>query len=97
MSKPGVVLFAHGARDPKWSEPFESLARRFAALAPDVPVSLVYLDFMSPDLPSAVRALTARSCDAITIVPAFLGVGGHVRQDVPAIVEATVWSPLAFF
>ncbi|MFO1309094.1 MAG: CbiX/SirB N-terminal domain-containing protein [Burkholderiales bacterium] len=88
MSKPGVVLFAHGARDPKWSEPFESLARRFAALAPDVPVSLAYLDFMSPDLPGAVRALAARGCDAITIVPAFLGVGGHVRQDVPAIVEA---------
>ena len=88
MSKPGVVLFAHGARDPKWSEPFESLAARFAALEPDVPLSLAYLDFMTPDLPGAVRALLAKGCDAITIVPAFLGVGGHVRRDVPEIVEA---------
>jgi sirohydrochlorin cobaltochelatase len=88
MSKPGVVLFAHGARDPKWSEPFESLAARFAVLEPDVPLSLAYLDFMTPDLPGAVRALVARGCDAITIVPAFLGVGGHVRRDVPEIVEA---------
>ena len=78
MSKPGVVLFAHGARDPKWSEPFESLAARFAALEPDVPLSLAYLDFMTPDLPGAVRALIARGCDAITIVPAFLGVGGAI-------------------
>ena len=88
MSKPGVVLFAHGARDPKWSEPFESLGARFAALEPDVPLSLAYLDFMTPDLPGAVRALLAKGCDAITIVPAFLGVGGHVRRDVPEIVEA---------
>ena len=88
MSKRGVVLFAHGARDPKWSEPFESLAERFEALAPDVPVSLAYLDFMTPDLPAAVRALVAKGCVAITIVPAFLGVGGHVRRDVPEIVEA---------
>ena len=88
MPKPGVVLFAHGARDPKWSEPFESLAARFAVLEPDVPLSLAYLDFMTPDLPGAVRALVARGCDAITIVPAFLGVGGHVRRDVPEIVEA---------
>lgn len=87
MSTRGVVLFAHGARDPKWSEPFESLAARFAALEPDVPLSLAYLDFMTPDLPGAVRALVARGCDAITIVPAFLGVGGHVRRDVPEIVE----------
>ena len=88
MARRGVVLFAHGARDPNWSEPFESLARRFAALAPDVPVSLAYLDFMTPDLPGAVRALAALGCDAVTIVPAFLGVGGHVRRDVPQIVEA---------
>ena len=88
MSKRGVVLFAHGARDPKWSEPFESLAGRFEALEPDVPVSLAYLDFMTPDLPGAVRALVAKGCVAITIVPAFLGVGGHVRRDVPEIVEA---------
>ena len=88
MTTRGVVLFAHGARDPKWSEPFESLAARFAVLEPDVPLSLAYLDFMTPDLPGAVRALVARGCDAITIVPAFLGVGRHVRRDVPEIVEA---------
>mgnify|MGYP003391068247 CR=1 FL=1 len=88
MSIRGVILFAHGARDPKWSEPFESLAARFAALEPAVPLSLAYLDFMTPDLPAAVRTLVGRGCDAITIVPAFLGVGGHVRRDVPQIVEA---------
>jgi len=43
---------------------------------------------MAPDLGGAARALVARGCRAITVVPAFLGVGGHVRRDVPALVDA---------
>ena len=88
MSKPGVVLFAHGARDPKWSEPFESRAARFAARAPAGPRARAARAVIAPARPGPGRALVARGCDAITIVPAFLGVGGHVRRDVPEIVEA---------
>jgi sirohydrochlorin ferrochelatase len=33
MATRGVILFAHGARDPGWSEPIEALRDRFAALA----------------------------------------------------------------
>jgi sirohydrochlorin cobaltochelatase len=88
MSRRGVILLAHGARDPRWSEPFESLARRYVALEPGVPLALAYLEFMAPDLPEAVDGLVARGCDEIVVVPAFLGVGGHVRSDVPKLVEA---------
>jgi sirohydrochlorin cobaltochelatase len=86
MPQRGVILLAHGARDPRWSEPFESLAARFHALAPEVPLALAYLDFMTPDLPEATRSLVARGCAEITVIPAFLGVGGHVRRDVPALI-----------
>lgn len=88
MSRRGVILLAHGARDPRWSEPFEALAARFASLAPDVPLALAYLEFMSPDLPGAADRLVERGCDEIVVVPAFLGVGGHVRSDVPKLVDA---------
>ena len=88
MGKRGVILLAHGARDPGWSAPFESLAARFSSLAPDTPLALAYLDFMTPDLAGAARGLVDRGCDAIAVVPAFLGVGGHVRRDVPAALDA---------
>ena len=29
-----IVLFAHGARDPRWAEPFEAIAARIRAAAP---------------------------------------------------------------
>jgi len=88
MATRGVILLAHGARDPRWSEPFEALRERFAALAPDVPVALAFLELMTPDLAGAARALVAQGCRALTVVPVFLGVGGHVRRDVPALVAA---------
>jgi len=30
----GLVLLAHGARDPAWAAPFEAIARRVRALWP---------------------------------------------------------------
>ena len=86
MSKHGIILFGHGARDPRWAEPFERLAAKLRASRGD-PVSLAFLELMTPDLPTAVAALAADGCDAITVVPVFFGQGGHVRRDLPEIVE----------
>ncbi|WP_244814104.1 sirohydrochlorin chelatase [Caballeronia sp. Lep1P3] len=86
MNRHGIILFGHGARDPRWAEPFERLAQKLRAMRGD-PVSLAFLELMTPDLPSAVDAQAADGCDAITVVPVFFGQGGHVRRDLPEIVE----------
>jgi sirohydrochlorin cobaltochelatase len=83
----GLVLFAHGARDPRWREPFERLAAKARAARPDVAVSLAFLELMDPRLDAAIDDLASRGCSAIRIVPVFLGQGGHVREDLPAAVE----------
>jgi sirohydrochlorin cobaltochelatase len=83
----GLVLFAHGARDPRWREPFERLERKVQALRPHLAVSLAFLELMNPDLDQAVDVLVASGCTAIRVVPVFLGQGGHVREDLPAAVE----------
>lgn len=85
MDKHGIILFGHGARDPRWAEPFERLAAKLRA-ARGEPVSLAFLELMTPDLPAAVAAQVADGCDAITVVPVFFGQGGHVRKDLPEIV-----------
>lgn len=85
MDKHGIILFGHGARDPRWAEPFERLAAKLRA-ARSEPVSLAFLELMAPDLPAAVASQVADGCDAITVVPVFFGQGGHVRKDLPEIV-----------
>jgi sirohydrochlorin cobaltochelatase len=83
----GLVLFAHGARDPAWAAPFEAVATRVRARRPQWHVVLAYLELMTPDLPHAAAALVQAGCRRIRIVPMFLGSGGHVRRDLPALVQ----------
>jgi sirohydrochlorin cobaltochelatase len=47
---------------------------------------LAYLEFMAPDLGTAIDAHVARGHRAVRVVPLFLGPGGHLRSDVPALV-----------
>lgn len=88
MSKTGVLLFAHGARDPAWARPFEQVAERLRALQPQAEVRLAFLEFMSPAMAEAGRALAEAGCTRIEVVPLFLGAGGHVRKDVPQLIDA---------
>ena len=84
----GLLLFAHGARDPLWARPFEAVAARLRERAPGRPVALAYLEFMAPGMAQAGAALSAAGCATVSVVPLFLGAGGHVRKDVPALLEA---------
>ena len=87
-SRVGLVLFAHGARDPRWAEPFDRLRRKVESARPGYAVRLAYLELMAPDLGSAVAELVDAGCQSVRIVPIFLGQGGHVRNDLPALVQA---------
>jgi sirohydrochlorin cobaltochelatase len=86
VSTPGLILFAHGARDPRWVEPFERLRAKVAARESGVPVVLAFLELITPDLETAASDLVDRGCTALTIVPVFLGRGGHVRHDLPELI-----------
>jgi sirohydrochlorin cobaltochelatase len=91
----GLLLFAHGARDPNWALPFNAVARQCrlalgeAADAADTAsssrVQLAFLEFMAPDLPEAAQLLAASGCSRVVVVPLFLGAGGHVRKDLPRL------------
>ncbi len=83
-----VVLLAHGARDAQWRAPFDAVATALRARAPALEVRLAFLEFMAPDLPSALAETAATGITGIDVVPLFLGAGGHVRRDVPRLIDA---------
>jgi sirohydrochlorin cobaltochelatase len=87
MATQGLILFAHGARDPRWALPFEQVATRVRALRPRLVVTLAYLELMPPGLQDAGRALADAGCRVVTVLPLFLGAGGHVRKDLPALLD----------
>jgi sirohydrochlorin cobaltochelatase len=82
-----LILFAHGARAASWALPFQRLRELTASQRPDVAVSLAFLELMTPSLPDEAAALVARGVRDLTIVPIFLGQGGHLLRDLPLLVE----------
>jgi sirohydrochlorin cobaltochelatase len=88
MPARGLVLFAHGARDARWAEPFAAVVERVQAARPDVAVTLAFLEHLRPDLADALRNLAEQGVDHVRVVPLFFGRGGHLREDFPVMLEA---------
>ena len=83
-----IILFAHGSRDPLWHKPIQAVAARIANRAPDTPVRCAYLELTEPDLPHVANTLIAEGANSLCIVPLFLGVGRHAREDLPALIHS---------
>lgn len=85
-----LILFAHGARDPEWARPVQAVAQRLQRQNPDLTVAVAFLEFMAPTLPEAVAMLAhqTQGLTQIDILPFFIAQGGHLRQDVPLMLEA---------
>jgi sirohydrochlorin cobaltochelatase len=88
VSRHAVILFAHGARDARWAEPFVRIASKVRAQAPRLPLELAYLEHLEPSLEQASRRLAKLGVTTIRVVPLFLGRGGHLRVEVPRLVAA---------
>jgi sirohydrochlorin cobaltochelatase len=84
--KHGIILFGHGARDPRWAEPFERLAAKLGSQHGG-PVGLAFLELMTPNLADAISAQANEGCLAVTVIPVFFGQGGHVRRDLPELLD----------
>jgi sirohydrochlorin cobaltochelatase len=85
--KEGIVLFAHGSKDPEWCRPFEAIALSLKKRLPAVAVAMAYLEH-GASLHEAVGALAAKGAASVRIVPVFLGQGGHVKEDLPRLFAA---------
>jgi sirohydrochlorin cobaltochelatase len=82
-----ILLFAHGARDPSWAEPFRRIVVRLRHKQPAMRVELAFLEMMQPTLAAAVGGLAADGIRHITVVPLFLAQGGHLKEDLPRLLD----------
>lgn len=85
--KSALVLFAHGARDAQWSEPFRAMQKAVASRRPDLTVRLAFLEIMEPALADCVARLAGEGHGRIVIAPLFLAQGGHLRKDLPRLLK----------
>jgi sirohydrochlorin cobaltochelatase len=85
--KTGIVLFAHGSRDPLWHAPIQAVQQRIQNQAPALLVRSAYLELTEPALPDCVHEMIALGIRRIRILPLFLGMGRHAREDLPRLID----------
>lgn len=82
----GVLLFGHGSRDPAWRKPMDEVADRIRHRSPHTPVTCAFLELQAPDFAEGVDGLVAQGARTVQVLPMFLGVGKHAREDLPSLV-----------
>lgn len=70
-----------------WRKPIEAVASRASQREPDIHVRCAYLELMEPGLAACAAELAALGVLSITVVPLFLGVGKHAREDLPVLID----------
>lgn len=83
----GLILFGHGARDARWAEPFHRLRDMIVSDQPRLRVATAFLELMEPSLEQVIDEWVDEGILEVTVVPVFLGQGGHVRRDLPQLIE----------
>lgn len=83
----GVLICGHGSRDPVAADEFSRLIRRLRERMPQYAVEHGCLEFAQPDLRAGLDALRSAGVTRILAVPALLFAAGHVRRDIPALLE----------
>ncbi len=82
-----TVLFGHGSSDPAWRIPIDKVAQTMLEADPQAQVRCAFLERTEPDLVTTVAELVQKGVNQITIVPMFLGIGRHAREDMPLLVN----------
>jgi sirohydrochlorin cobaltochelatase len=83
-----LVLFAHGARDPRWSASLDALAAAIRARTGQASVRTAFLELQTPTLLEALEAAASEGARRIHVVPVFWAGAGHIENDLPPILAA---------
>jgi len=87
VSGTGVMICGHGSRDPEACAEFARLVAAVRPHFPDWPVEMGYLEFARPTLREGLDRLRARGVRRVLALPAMLFAAGHVKNDVPSVLN----------
>lgn len=84
---PAVLLIGHGTRIAAGVAEFRMLADQLQQALPDRICLAGFLELVAPDLTEALESLRQRGIRRITALPALLMAAGHVKNDIPALLN----------
>ena len=88
MARIGVMVCGHGSRDVAAVEEFHGLVGKLAERLPEHPLESGFLEFARPIIREGLDRLRGRGVDHVLAVPGMLFAAGHVKNDVPSVLNA---------
>ena len=88
MATIGVMVCGHGSRDVNAVAEFQRLVAGLVKRLPQYAVESGFLEFARPILSDGLDRLRAGGVDHVLAVPGMLFAAGHVKNDVPSVLNA---------
>jgi sirohydrochlorin cobaltochelatase len=86
--RPAVLLIGHGTRLAAGVAEFQLLSEQLRQALPDRTCLAGFLELVEPSVPEALETLWQQGFRRITALPALLMAAGHVKNDIPAILNS---------
>lgn len=87
MSKIGVMVCGHGSRDEDAIAEFARVSAGIAQRLPQFPVRSGFLEFARPVIRDGLEELRQLGCRRILALPGMLFAAGHVKNDIPSVLN----------
>ncbi len=81
--KTAVLLMAHGSRIAEANDAVREIAAMVKEMTDFAIVEVSFREQHQPDIQQGIDACVAQGADRIVLVPYFLYMGAHVREDLP--------------
>ena len=85
--KIGVMVCGHGSRDEGAVTEFARVAKGLRKLMPEMPVEYGYLEFATPIIRDGLDRLRDQGVTRVLAVPGMLFAAGHVKNDIPSVLN----------
>ena len=85
--KIGVMVCGHGSRDEGAVREFARVAEGLRELMPDTPIEYGYLEFARPIIRDGLDKLRDQGVTRVLAVPGMLFAAGHVKNDIPSVLN----------
>ncbi|MFA5182782.1 MAG: CbiX/SirB N-terminal domain-containing protein [Syntrophales bacterium] len=85
--KEAVILMGHGSRVPGAGEGMEKVAQWLKKKRPGTMIETCYMSELGPHFPEILEKCLRAGADKVIVMPYFLHLGIHLREDIPAMME----------
>jgi sirohydrochlorin ferrochelatase len=84
----GILLLAHGSREGDTEATMQQITAYVKETLQNDMVAEAYLQFRDRNLEKGLLSLAGRGADTIVVIPYFLFEGVHIKEDIPAELDA---------